>query len=299
MRFLAVTAVFWALQDPEKSFELKFKRPPVEGLREEFTADIIKKNKLVIRAKEQKVDEKQNAESYSFQGTDEVLKVGGEKPCLTRRTLTRATKTVDGKESQLAFVNKSVLVTIDEDGTRGYRYEGGDELTPEETTDLHQSFLGGAPKPKREKGETSGTEAFMPGKPVKVGESWDVDLKAAIKSSAGPGRELTIDETRSKGRMTLVRVETRDGIEFGRVEGCFELAITRMGNLELDTPLVYKVTATLDVAIDGKHGDGVGTFVIEFKGTADFRKVGADKAKTLTMDMDVFGSAKHTVKTVK
>lgn len=91
-------------------------------------------------------------------------------------------------------------------------------------------------------------ELFLPKKPVKVGESWSIDLKEVGKSFAG---EAKLDESKSKAEGKLVSVSEKGGKTSGVIELKLYLVMTSYGKDKVDPPMIADFRGTLDGVIDG------------------------------------------------
>jgi hypothetical protein len=104
-----------------------------------------------------------------------------------------------------------------------------------------------------------------------------------------------VDLEKSKTLFTLKSVETRDGAEFGKIEGMMELSLGQMGPMKLETPILFKVSLTADACIDGKLPDGVLVMKAEMKG----KSAAAGPSGKIELDLDMTATGKKTAKTAK
>src|SRR5207253_621694 len=141
-------------------------------------------------------------------------------------------------------------------------------------------------------------EDVAPKKPVKIGESWPLDM-AALKALGGDV-PFPIDE--KKGKMTgkLTRAYTKDGKQWGVIALDFDLVIDSAAAAPPpgkgkaaggSTTGTLKITGTLDAVIDGSARDGTMTMNVKMDMSG---KDGPNEMK-LAADMVVT----KTVKTVK
>jgi hypothetical protein len=113
------------------------------------------------------------------------------------------------------------------------------------------------------------TNAILPGRPVKVGESWTID-PAALGDL--PGKAAVVDSARAEGK--LVRIYDKDGKPFGVLELTVHRSLKALGGLTFNPPGVQEKTCRLDAAIDGSGTAGLLTSVSRLTGTASLDEMG-------------------------
>jgi hypothetical protein len=191
----------------------------------------------------------------------------------------------------LGFQGKSVLVKQAKGKPREFSYEGGGKIAEEDLPALKKAFMGGDEKP----GEPSGAEIFAPKKPVKVGESWSLDLKAVVKNMFDAEMAEAVQYDKASSKFTLKSVETRNGSDFGKIDGVLELPLGMFGPMKLDAPVVLKMVLEADACIDGKLPDHVVKIKAEMKGKTS--AAGPNGKIDLDVDMTLTGTM--TARTAK
>lgn len=194
--------------------------------------------------------------THKYAYTEEYLDVPkpGELPTKARRTYTVAELTEHGKPVMdvAAFQGKAVLVGPDKDG-RGYEFRvepGGTMVSGAHGYHLFRHYNPDAKAAKP-------TELF-PDRPVKVGESWQLDRAVVAARFGRPGTKLDPAKTTATG--TLTKVAEKGGREFGTVEYVLTLALLD------DTPpgpeprvqpgSAVKYAITVELCLDGSVSDG-------------------------------------------
>jgi hypothetical protein len=156
----------------------------------------------------------------------------------------------------------------------------GKLVSPAEQREFDSEFTGGR----------GNFEGMLPSAPVKVGQSWAVDL-AAVKALAGNAPfESHKEKSRASGK--LVRAYKKDGQQCGVVEWKIDLVIdTHATN---GSPITGSLpsTVTYDGVIDGSSR--AGTMKMTLKGSIDHRDVIGHEVKTT-----IEGTQEQTVTPVK
>lgn len=172
-------------------------------------------------------------------------------PVKVKRHYLKAETTEKEKTTALPYQGKTVLIEKKE-GKYRFRLEGGAEL--KEAATLDKEF-NGAQKPAPEFDKT-----VLPGRPVSVGEAWQLDRKALI---AAWGKDLGLaqaDEADMKGTGRLLKAYQRDGRQYGvlRVEATIPLkAVDSEGKQQkLEAGSGMTIEMELDACIDGSRHDG-------------------------------------------
>lgn len=104
-----------------------------------------------------------------------------------------ASLTANGMDLDLASMLPKVSTSVDKDGKADVKTEGGDEQFIAQMGDQIKQF-------------TNAAKGFLPKKPVKVGDSWEV----AASDFGAPGQSV-------KGKSTLVSIETIKGMKVGKI----------------------------------------------------------------------------------
>jgi hypothetical protein len=114
-------------------------------------------------------------------------------------------------------------------------------------------------------------EAFVPGKPVKVGESWKVS-KDLLERSFGAHDKL--DKETTEGSATLLKVYQKGGKQFGVIEISLTVGYITKDDTQFDPPGLFQIKGTLDTDIDGATNVGVLSLTTQLKGKAQIEREG-------------------------
>jgi hypothetical protein len=178
--------------------------------------------------------------SCSFRET--VLKCEGKAPVRLERAYDEAQVTVDGKTTDLVYKGKTVLVEK-KDGKYTFTMDGK-ELTGVEAEHLIKEFVVGVDcKAELER-------AVVPKSPVKVNESWNMDLAPFVADTARSG-QMELDPEKAKGTATLVKAYEKDGKLFAQIKVGLMLPIKALGKGVLKVPTQEGSAATVEMDLDG------------------------------------------------
>ncbi|MBI2922097.1 MAG: hypothetical protein HYY18_13675 [Planctomycetes bacterium] len=263
----------------DETYDLKLKYTPKVGDKTNHTSKEKMAMKMTVSSGGAVVQEQDQKEKKSFQYTEEVVKVAGDDVSEGKYTFQEATHEVEGEDTDYAFKGKTVLGKKGEDGWE-FTYEDGSELAEEDVAGVKDAL---SKKKNKKEGEPGVEEALSPGKPVKVGESWDLDPKKF--ASGMMDDEESFDLEKSKGSMTLISVEKRGGAQFGKIEGEIELVAEKMGPVQLNKPLKLKFKLTLDVCIDATEPTGTMKIDAGMKGKRTAEANGQEFELDIDMDM--------------
>ena len=194
------------------------------------------------------------------------------------------------KAETLAFDGKTVMIE-----KRGERYrfqlEGGAELPADKAEPLDREFSSGW---------TDGDKLVLPGKPVKVSETWNVDTYAAEVAKSVKKDIFSLDVAKASGTCKLVKAYKKDGRQFGTMELQMELPLKslQLGTgrpLDLQAGARFAVNSSMDRCIDGSADEGTETAMTQFNasGSTAFPKGGK-----LKMALSVSVSTQETNKEV-
>ena len=183
-----------------------------------------------------------------------------------------------GEMTNLPFTGKTVTA---ERIVSSYTYAiDGKMVSPAEKRELDPEFTGGR----------GNFEGMLPKVPVKVGQSWAVDL-AAVRALAGSTPfEYHKEKSRATGK--LVRAYKKDGQQCGVIEWKIDLVFdTHAPN---GSPITGSLpsTVTYDGVIDGSSR--ASTLKATLKGSIDHRDVIGHEVKTT-----IEGTQEQTVTPVK
>ena len=241
--------------------------------------------KLELMGVEKAEEEKKTLKSAY---TEEVVEKpeGARKPTKLKRTYTVAERVKDGEAEKLPYHGKTVVI---EKKGGGYVFTvDGKELAEEDAEELAEEF-------DPDKDIPLENEDFLPGKPVKLNETWTVDAaKIAMAFDAAGPLALRPEKTRITGKLT--KVYEKGGKTFGVIELDLTLAVKELKvdgqELAMKPGSTIKAKFTLDVCIDGTSHTGTekGTMTFDLngeipngtlslKGTAKFDKKAEDLGK--------------------
>ena len=275
---LWVTASVIASGSQEKTYDLKFDAKPVKGHKSEQFLKTA--TRLAMKVNGQPAGGM--TEDKVFAAIQEILAVDADDRTKRRWVFSKASRQVEGKALSFGFEGRTVIMTDAKGKAREFTLEGGGSFSEQDLKGLKEAF-----DEAKEEGKPSITDLLAPPKSVKVGESWTVDVK---KGGAVVDKKMmeAIDPAKSRIIYTLKSVETRSGVEFGKIAGTMELVLTAFGPLKLDLPLTVNIVVEVESCIDGKLPDGVSRVKAELKGkspaTTDSGKIEIEV--DLTMDRE-------------
>lgn len=147
-----------------------------------------------------------------------------------------ASVTVNGMDIDLTPMLPKIITTRDKDGKSAVKVEGGDEALTAQMGEQVKQY-------------TNFGTVFMPAKPVKVGDSWDVN-------ATGFGSK---DQT-VKGKVTLVSVDTVKGVKVAKLKSIMDITGANELNMHSDTTTLVDLATgkALDMTMktDGNTGSG-------------------------------------------
>jgi hypothetical protein len=173
-----------------------------------------------------------------FAYTEEVIErpAGANRPTKLKRTYETAEVTKNGEKESVGLAGKTVL--IEKKGDKYAFSADGKELTGKAAELLGKEFN----KPDTPE------EVFLPKKPVKVGESWKLNVADVTKELAAEG--MTIDPAKSTVTAKLTKAYDKGGRKFGVIEVRMDLAITKVAGGGTEIPLKDGSKLTVELAID-------------------------------------------------
>jgi hypothetical protein len=194
------------------------------------------------------------------------------------RTYEKAQVTKAGKTTDLAYQGKTVMIEKKE-GKYRFTYEGGKELTKEEAQDLDQEFN------RRSNDDVNFEKLLLPGRPVKVNETWKIDMGPVTKEF-GADAQMELDAAKATGTGTLKKVYKKDGRQYGEMVLKLEMPIKSVGSgpkkIVAQDGSKGVLEFTMDVCIDGSEASGVLKGTMKFDLTAKLPLPGGDTG-TLTV----------------
>jgi hypothetical protein len=203
-------------------------------------------------------------ESATYKET--ILKCEPKKsPTLIERKYEKAQLTTDDKKTDLPYQGKTVVIEK-KDGKFRFTVDGK-ELPEADAAVLAKEFA------KQSDDQTEIEKAILPKNPVKLNDSWKVDMAPLVKDAA-KGGDMELDAARCKGTGTLLKAYKKDNKQYGEMKVVLTLGIKSLGKGEEKITAKDGAVATmelhLDACIDGSVNNGISKMV---------------------MDMDVKGSA--------
>jgi hypothetical protein len=178
--------------------------------------------------------------SCSFRET--VLKCEGKCPTRLERVYEQAQVTVDGKTTDLAYKGKTVLIEKN-DGRYTFTMDGK-ELTGVEAEHLIKEFVVGVDS------KADLERAVVPKSPVKINESWKMDLAPFIADTARSG-QMELDPEKAKGTATLMNAYQKDGKLFAEIKVGLMLPIKSLGKGILKVATQDGSAAAVEMDLDG------------------------------------------------
>jgi len=107
--------------------------------------------------------------------------------------------TANGMDMDMTAMMPKIITTLDKNGKTDVKLEGGSQEVTAQMGDQVKQF-------------TNAAAALVPKKPVKVGDSWDLDAA----NFGAPGQNV-------KGKATLVSVDTVKGVKIGRIKSVINI----------------------------------------------------------------------------
>jgi hypothetical protein len=156
------------------------------------------------------------------------------------RKYEKAAASTDGKARAENYEGETLVFELNKDGKYVAKAEGKKELSKEDADKLEDGV-------NRDGRVANPMAELMPGKPVKVGETWEIGGKQLASCLGRKG----VDMEKSKGKGKLIRAYKKGDQQWGTVEITADLAMTLSG-----VPTKGDYAMTLDVAIDGSSSAG-------------------------------------------
>ncbi len=234
-------------QDGPVTIKLK-KAGPGDVVKETKTETTDQKVTVSVQGNAQPPKQEKASATYTY--TDQVIEkpAGAVKPTKVKRTYDAAELTVNGQKQELGLKGKTIL--IEKKGDK-YTFTADGKPVGGKAAEL----LG---KEFSTKKQTS-DEDFLPGKPVKVGETWKIDVAKVAGELTESG--MVIDLQKSTGTGTLTKVYDQDGKKFGVIDVAMDLVVSKLASGPQEIPLKdskLTLTMALDGCIDGTVATGGG-----------------------------------------
>jgi hypothetical protein len=281
MRVLAWIALFalpaaFAGAGEDKTYEVKIKQLAAGDFHrveksEESEAHIVLTN---AAGKVQQEDSDKGGHAYVYKETILEKPEGAARARRLKRHYEKASLTSNGKTKSLPLEGKTVL--IEKKGERfTFRVDGGDKLSAEDAGPLEQEF-------NKKKDRDDFEKLFLPKRPVKVGETWEVD-RAVVNKGLLQDRDMEIFPEKTKASATLQRVYKKDRHQFGVLLLKLEVvprAYHKAGKrLPVRPGAKLDLEITIDGCIDGSLATGTGKIKLSIQ--ADVPVGGPKQPKVL------------------
>ncbi|HXG10433.1 MAG TPA: hypothetical protein VNK04_11765 [Gemmataceae bacterium] len=177
------------------------------------------------------------------------------RPTRLKRHYSRAEVKAGDKSQPLPYQGQTVLIEK-KDGKYRFQLEGGKELTGPDAQYLDNEFN------KERTSDAEMRKLLLPGKPVRVGESWKIDPEPLLKElTRGEEATMNLDAAKATAGGKLLEVYQKDRAQFGKMEFLVEVPIKEFvqGNqkLALQPGALIRITLTADLCIDGSLQTGV------------------------------------------
>jgi hypothetical protein len=235
---------------------------------------------FTVMGTEQKKDE---IKTKSLIYIEEVLENTGNSKTANKlkRTYEKAVLGKDGKPTTLSVEGKTVL--IEKKGDKYIFTQDGEAVQGEALKLLEDQF--------NKKDRIDDAAFIFPKKPVKPGESWDVDSSDLVKALGETG--MVMDKEKTTGKATLTKAYKKDGSQFGVIDFVFAGSITSLGPT---VPIEVK-----EAKFSGKiMGEGcIDGSVPTGSHTANFKFNIVGSVMGTNLKLDVTGVEKKTVELIK
>ena len=205
---------------------------------------------------------------YRFEYAETILDTSPDDPRPTK--VSRAYKTAEkadqnGRMEKRSYVGKTVTI---ERFMKGYKYVvgTGQSLPAAEQIEMNQDFTTASWKLNQN----------FPNKPVKVGDTWDVDFAAITAIASNPVGKY--DKDRSKITGKLAKVYEKDGRRWGVVELKIVMVIDTFATNGSPIKGDVNTETTFDIVIDGSLR--AGTMKMKLSSTIDDRDVTGNERRT-------------------
>jgi len=204
-------------------------------------------------------------EKYAYQETVLEKPAGKSKPTQLQRSYEIAEATKENNKQTLPYQGKTVLIEKKPDRFH-FRIEGGEELTGRDAEFLDKEFN------RNKDDEFDFSKVFLPKKPVRVDESWEIDtqpLSQDLEKSTG----LETDSTKSKAVAKLLKAYKKDGNQFGVIQVHLEFPIKALKSgdqtISFNPGATMVADATMDGCIDGSLNTGTLKFSMSIEGLGE------------------------------
>jgi predicted Zn finger-like uncharacterized protein len=206
-------------------------------------------------------------ESKEIACRETVIEDGDGRPRIYKETYENAVATKDGKPRAEAYKGRTMVFEW-KDGKYQMKPASGPAPTGKDRDSLSE-------RPAKHEFDAG----LMPGKDVKVGDTWKIPAEALAKAFA-PSGELDMEQ--SKGEAKLTRVYDREGDQWGAIEFTLNLKYKGAQGMRFDPPATADFKGTLDTPLHGTSTARRMTYTGPFKVKT---KIGQGKmAQTMELD---------------
>ncbi len=225
---------------------------------------VISKVKVVDPKGKTSADEK-NTVIDNVEYLEKYVKGAAGKPGSVRhRDYSKAKITKNGKMEDSPLHGKFVIIEALKNDKFLFAYKDGEAVSGSAREMLTREFS--------RKGENAEIEKIvLPKDPVKVGDSWKIDMAQFVKVVSQDGK-MDLDAGKSVGKGTLVKVYKKDNHQFGEMKFKLELPIRSMELGKNQVPFAagakMMVDIEFDVCIDGTLSSGTMKTTMSMSGTA-------------------------------
>jgi hypothetical protein len=143
---------------------------------------------------------------------------------------------LNGMDIDISTMMPKVITTRDKNGKSEVKMEGGNEQVTSQMGDQMKQF-------------TSFGAGFMPVKPIKVGDTWDIDPKA-----------FATKDQKVTGKVTLVSVETIKGVKVAKMKSVMDLTDATNSKMHSESTNLIDVATGKALSLTSKvSGDTAGS----------------------------------------
>jgi hypothetical protein len=264
-----LTALCFVLASPiagaaDEAMTIKIRKAQVgDKLQVQNSDSMETSTKLTINGKtEEKVEKISTIAAF----VEEILGVDAETktPNKAQRKYENAQQTVGDKTSAVPLLEHPVVIEKGKGGQYTF-LQNGQALVGASEEFLKKEF-------NSKKGATK-EDDMLPKKPVKVGDTWTIDIKQAAADLAGDGAKVDVAKSTATGK--LLKVTDKNGQKHGSIQVDIVLAVTEL-KAEMAIPLKagskMTISVTLEGCLDGQETTGKsqltmsGLFLVDLPG---------------------------------
>jgi hypothetical protein len=266
----------------DESYPIKTKdQAPGDVYEVQKTESVTSASKVLDAAGKAIRDDKQKTVATSVYKETIVKCEPKQNPTVMERKYEKATLETDGKSRELAYQGKTVHIEKKKDGK--FRLTVDDkELTGDDAKLLTQELE----REDQDKNELD--KAVLPKGPVKVDQSWKLDVVPFAKDAA-KNAGIELDTEKAKGTGTLLKAYKKDDKQYGQVKLTMTFPIKTWGTgdnkMVADQGAVASTEMMFDGCIDGTSNTSVvkSSTKLDFKSSVPDGK-GGKLAVTVTAD---------------